>query len=131
MKNTATIVAIVLVVILAVLLLGGAGMMGFGGFGMMGPGMMGGYGGYGGMMGGYGFNPLGAIISLVVWALIIGGIVLLVVWLVRNANASTSAQRGGLSIGSSESPLDILKARYARGEITKEQFDSIKRDLGA
>ena len=26
-------------------------------------------------------------------------------------------------------PLDIAKERYARGEITKEQFDQIKRDL--
>lgn len=128
MKNAGTIVAIALIVVLAVLLLGGAGMMGFGGFGMMGPGMM---GGYGGMMGGYGFNPLGAIISLVVWALVIGGIVLLVVWLVRNANASTVAQRGGLGISSNESPMDILKTRYARGEITKEQFDAIKQDLSA
>jgi len=131
MKNTASIVAIVLIVVLVVLLLGGAGMMGFGGFGMMGPGMMGGYGGYGGMLGGYGFNPLGAIISLVVWALVIGGVVWLVVWLARNANASTVAQRGGLGIGSNESPLDILKARYAKGEITKEQFDAIKQDLSA
>jgi len=128
MKNVGTIVGVVLVALLVVLLLGGAGMMGLGGFGMMGPGMM---GGYGGMMGGYGnqfgfgYNPLGTIISLVVWALVIGGIVLLVVWLVRNAS------RGGLSIGSSESPLDILKARYAKGEITKEQFDTIKHDLGA
>ncbi len=135
MKNTGTIVAIALIVVLAVLLLGGAGMtlapaasagVGFGGFGMMGPGMM-----NGGMMGGYGnqygfgYNPLGTIISLVVWALVIGGIVLLVVWLVRNAN------RGGLGIGSNESPLDILKARYAKGEITKEQFDAIKQDLSA
>jgi putative membrane protein len=28
-----------------------------------------------------------------------------------------------------ESPLDILKKRYARGEIKKEGFDQIKRDL--
>lgn len=130
MKNTGKVVAIVLIIVLAVILLGSTGMMGVGGFGMMGPGMMGGYGGmmggyngYGGMMSGYGFNPLGTIVSLVVWVLVIGGIVLLVVWLVRNVN------RGGLGIGSNESPLDILKARYAKGEITKEQFDTIRQDL--
>lgn len=127
MQNTGTILGVILVVVLVVLLLGGAGMLGFGGFGM--GGMMGGYGGYGGMMGGYGaqgfgFNPIGAIISLVFWALIIGGIVLLVIWLVRNAG------RTWLTASTGESPLDILKARYAKGEITKDQFDAIKRDVG-
>ncbi len=125
MNNTGTVVAIVLVVVLVVLLLGGAGMMGFG---MMGPGMMGGYGGMGGMMGGFGaqgfaFNPLGAILSLVFWALIIAGIVLLVVWLVRNAG------RTGLSAPSSDPALETLKTRYARGEITKEQFEEMRRTL--
>ncbi len=128
MKNTGTILGVILVVLLVVLLLGGAGMMGFGGFGM--GGMMGGYGGYGGMMGGYGpqgfgFNSIGMIISLVFWALIIGGIVLLVVWLARNAGRTTFGASAG------DAPLDILKSRYAKGEITKEQFDAIKRDLGA
>jgi putative membrane protein len=119
MKNTGTILGVILVVVLVVLLLGGAGMMGFG---------MGGYGGYGGMMGGYGgygFNPIGMIFSFVFWALIIGGVVLLVVWLARNTGRTALGTSGG------ESPLEILKARYAKGEITKEQFDAIKRDLGA
>ena len=117
MKDVGTILGIILVVVLAIMLLGSIGMMGFGGFGV------------GGMMGGYGpqafsFNPFGAIISLVLWALIVGGIVLLVVWLARNAG------RTALGASAGDAPLDILKARYAKGEITKEQFDAIKRDLG-
>ncbi len=35
-------------------------------------------------------------------------------------------QRG---TGASERPLDILNRRYASGEITKEEFDQMKRDL--
>ena len=129
MKNIGLVVGVVLIVVLAVLLLGSAGMMGgYGGFGTMGPGMMGGYGGFGGMMGGYGaqgfgFNPLGAILSLVSWALIIGGGVLLIVWLVRNAG------RTAVIAPSGNAALEILKTRYAHGEITKEQFDAIKKDL--
>jgi putative membrane protein len=32
--------------------------------------------------------------------------------------------------GQTESPLDIIKGRYAKGEISKEQFDALKKDLG-
>ncbi len=132
MKNTGLVFGGVLVIAAAVLLLGGIGMMGFGGFGMMGPGIMRGYGGYGGMWGmmrgyglqGFGISPIGAILSLVFWAFIIGGVLLLVVWLARNAaRPPLTAPLGGAA-------LEILRTRYARGEINKEQFDAIKRDLG-
>jgi putative membrane protein len=36
------------------------------------------------------------------------------------------AQRGG---SVRETPLEILKKRYAKGEITKEQYDRMKQDL--
>lgn len=116
MQNVGTIVIVVLIIVLLLVLLGGAGMMGFG---MMGPGMMGGYGGYGGMMGGWGYNPIGWILALVFWVLIIGGVVWLVVWLARSAGGTPR----------SDSAIEILRARYARGEITKEQFDEMKKNL--
>jgi putative membrane protein len=53
---------------------------------------------------------------------IIVGIVLVVVWLAKSAGKATGE--------SSQSPLDVLKVRYAKGEITKEQFEEIKRTLG-
>ncbi len=31
---------------------------------------------------------------------------------------------------SSQTPLEILKDRYARGEITRDEYDQIRRDLG-
>ena len=116
MQNTWKVVGIVLIVVLAVLLAGGAGMMGF-------AGMMG-RGGYGAMMGGYGFSPLGGILALVFRTLILAGVVLLIVWLVRKSGTRI------LSTNVPESPLAILDMRYAKGEINKDQFDSMKKDLG-
>ncbi len=125
MNTTGRVVGIVLLIVLVVLLVGGAGVTGFGGFGMMGPGMM---GGYGGMMRGFGvpgfaYSPLGSILMLIFWALIIAGIVLLIVWVARNAG------RGTLSTSSSNSALEILKTRYAKGEITKDQYEEMRRVL--
>jgi putative membrane protein len=37
-----------------------------------------------------------------------------------------SGESGGLP---SETPLDILKKRYARGDITKKEFESLKKDI--
>ena len=93
-------IAIILVVILAVVLF--SGIFGFGG-------MMGGYG----MMGfGAGF---GFIFMLLFWGLIIWLIVTLINASQSNKNESDS--------------LAILKKRYAFGEITKKQYEEMKREL--
>jgi putative membrane protein len=77
---------------------------------MMGPMM---YGPYGGGMWFFHF---------LFWILIIIGVVLLIVWLVR--------QPGRYDRGySEESALDILKKRYARGEVSKEEFERMKKDI--
>lgn len=79
----------------------------------------------GGMMGGGWWGPgyglFGWLFMLLFWVLIIAGVVLIVRWLIGEAKSTQS--------GSSETPLDILKKRYASGEITKEQFEAMKRDL--
>lgn len=53
-------------------------------------------------------------------------IIVLVVWLVVNQN---SRSKQNFNNPQSESPMDILKKRYAKGEITKEQFEQMKKDL--
>jgi len=88
------------------------------GWGMMGSGMM----GPGIMRNGWGFGLIGPIVLLVLAVPIIGGIAWVVQALVRSG--SGPASRGG-----GESALDILKRRYAAGEITREQFDEMRRTL--
>jgi putative membrane protein len=61
--------------------------------------------------------------GVVMWLFLLVIVAVLVYFLVK-ASAASAAGRTP-----TETPLDILKKRYARGEITKEQFDEIKKDL--
>ena len=49
----------------------------------------------------------------------------LIVYLV--VRGETKKKQGGA--GSEETALEILKKRYARGEITREEFERMKKDL--
>jgi len=85
----------------------------------------------GGMMGGYGygtFGLIGMILNLVITVGLIVGIVLLAVWLVRRLGAEGGAlsQKPGQA---AFSPREILQTRYARGEITREQYQQMLSDL--
>lgn len=62
---------------------------------------------------------MGMIFIVFFWILILAGIVLVAVFLFKWL---AKAERP-------ESALDILKERYARGEIDKKEFEEKKRDL--
>ena len=63
----------------------------------------------------------GSIWFVVFWGLIIWAVVTMVSKL--GGDQSRQAPR-------EESPLDIAKRRYARGEISKEEYDRLRADLG-
>ncbi len=78
-----------------------------------------------GMMWGPGWGPgyglFGWLMMLLFWILIIVGAALIIRWLVT--------ETGSRSAAAGDTTLDILKRRYAKGEITKDQFEAMKRDL--
>ncbi len=71
---------------------------------------------------GYGFMGgwmvLWGLAMLAFWA----GVILLVVWGARRIAGCGSASH-------EHSALDTARERYARGELTREQFEQFKRDL--
>ena len=69
---------------------------------------------------GAGWAILGAIVMVIFWVIVIW----LIVWAVRGAT-----RRGYTGPAGSKTPLDIAKERYAKGEITREQFEEIKKNL--
>ena len=58
----------------------------------------------------------------IIWLLIIG----VVIWAILKNTGSSQY----MPPPTSDTNLDILKRRYAKGEITKEQFEEMKKDLG-
>ena len=78
--------------------------------------MMWGYDGFG-----FGGGAMG-IGMLVFWVLIIAAIVLLVRGIGGRSNEVETRLRDN-------TPLDILRERYARGEIGKSEFEAMRHDL--
>lgn len=63
------------------------------------------------------------IMMVVYWVAVIVAIVFLVRWLAASGGAWSRTPK------SEDSALEILKKRYARGEINKEEFEEKKKDL--
>lgn len=77
--------------------------------------------GYPQMMGYYGdggWLGLGWVFMIFWWALIIFGIVVLIRWISRQNGTRQE-----------KSALDILKERYAKGEINRQEFEKMKEEI--
>lgn len=115
-------IALAVLALLAVGLLIGGGLLGRVGAWPLAGGMMGGYPTMHNWDGGYlTMHRLGGGIAMVLfWAAVIGGIVLLVATLARRPAQDRPAE---------SSALEILKRRYASGEIDQEEYERIRNSL--
>ncbi len=80
--------------------------------------MMHGYGyefGWGGML-------IGGLMMFLFW----GGLIALVIWGVKSVVSSS-----GRSVSSGQNAREILDQRYARGEIDRDEYETMKADLAA
>lgn len=110
-KTALIIGGIVLAVLIALPLVFGLVSGGwYGGWGMMGPWMMGGFG--------------WMWLMPVLWLIFIGLIVWAIVALVRGSPGPRSQ-----GISTTDTALEVLKRRYAQGEISKEEYEEKKKDL--
>ena len=72
------------------------------------------------------YGPSFMFIGMIFWILVIIGVVLLIVWLVNQNKPSTESKSQDES---SDSAMEILKQRYAKGEISEDEFEEMKRKL--
>ncbi len=75
-----------------------------------------------GMMGSFSWWWFMPIFMILFWGLVIWGIVALVRGLSQPGGSESVSSRP-------DSALEVLKKRYARGEIDKEEYEEKKKDL--
>lgn len=69
---------------------------------------------------GLGWGIFGIIFMVLWWVIVIVAIVLFIRFIGRSSRGGSWHEK---------SPLEILKERYVKGEITREEFQEIKKEL--
>ena len=71
------------------------------------------------------------LIFLVLFLVLIGGLIVGGIWLVGRGSGTEGLNLGSRTGTATEDALEILRRRYARGEITREEYQSMREDLMA
>ena len=71
-----------------------------------------------------------ALLWLAVALVVVSALVAGAIWLARGSSSSDSGADRGAAAPSSPPARDILDRRYARGEITREEYLQARRDIG-
>ena len=65
--------------------------------------------------------PFGMGLGIIWMVLLWGGLIALIVWGIKKLTERDSVTK--------HNPLDMARERYARGEISREQFEQLRKDL--
>jgi len=71
------------------------------------------------------FGWLGVLFHVLFWVAVIS----LIIHFVRRSRLKRAVAVRQVSSLGANVPLEVVKQRYAKGEITKEQYDQLKSDL--
>ncbi|MFZ2362374.1 MAG: SHOCT domain-containing protein [Anaerolineae bacterium] len=77
----------------------------------------------------FGYSGFGIILMILFWAVIIVVAVWVLSKLFPQVTSFTAPPSNGKRSEPAENPLDILKQRYARGELNQTQYDEMRRKL--
>jgi len=86
-----------------------------------------------GFGGGFGFA---AIVLFLIWLLFVAGVVTLLVlairWFLRQERGGSASSHAASSTPAAKSadPLEVLRERYAKGEIDDEEYERRRKILG-
>lgn len=75
---------------------------------------------------GLGFG-IGGWLGMIGFMLLVVGVVVLVAWLIGRAEPSTASTAAPRPVG--PDPVEVLRMRFARGEITRDEYLAVKQAL--